>query len=317
MKPFRFLALCLLLLGTVTWAQTYPDKARPIRLIVPSGTGSSGDLQARALARGMSEQGLTVVVENKVGAEGVIGMQAAKSAAPDGYTILLGNTSGMVLNVHMLPNVGYDPVADFVPLFGVSRFSLVLNTGSSQPFKNFREVVEAARKNPGKYTFASATTSTRLAMEMLERHAGIKLLGVPYKTMGEATTALVGGQVDLLMNDVATVAAHYQSGRLRPLATTGPTRMQAIPNVPTLREQGLPNYELTGWYAAFFPARTPPAVAASMREILRKAVKTRYMADALALASFEPLDLEGEQLTGLLRSDLDMWGKQLRSAASR
>ena len=131
--------------------------------------------------------------------------------------------------------------------------------------------------------------------------------------MADATTALVGGQVDLLMNDVATVVSYYKSGQLRPLATTGPTRMSALPNVPTLREAGLTDYELTGWVATYFPAKTSPAIVATMRDILSKAAKTRYVVDALALASFEPLELSGDQLTALQRAESDKWGKLLRA----
>jgi tripartite-type tricarboxylate transporter receptor subunit TctC len=314
MNAFRLLAAGLLVLSGSTWAQTYPDKSRPIRIIVPFGAGSSGDILARALGRGMSEiAGVNVIVDNKPGAESVIGVQAAKNSLPDGYTMLLTNSSAQVLNVHMLPNIPYDPVADFTPLVSISKFSLVLNTGPSLPFKTVREFIEAARANPGKYSYASATTSTRLAMELFERQANVKLLAVPYKSMAEATTALVAGQVDLLMNDVATVVPHYQSGRLRPLATTGLARMYALPNVPTLREEGLASYELTGWHAVYFPSKTPPAVSAAMRDLLRKAVKTNFVADAIALASFEPLDLSVEQLTTLQRTESERWGKLVRA----
>ena len=314
MKLFHFLALVLLVVSSSTLAQTYPDKSRSLKIIVPFGAGSSQDLLARSVGRGITDvSGVPVFVENKPGAEAVIGMQAAKNSRPDGYTLLLTNSSAQVLNVHTLPQLPYDPVADFVPLVGIAKFSLVMNATPSLPFKSVRELIEAARSNPGKYTYASATASTRVAMEMFERQAGIKLKHIPYKTMADATTALVGGQVDLLMNDVATVVSYYKSGQLRPLATTGPTRMSALPNVPTLREAGLTDYELTGWVATYFPANTSPAIVATMRDILSKAAKTRYVVDALALASFEPLELSGDQLTALQRAESDKWGKLLRA----
>lgn len=315
MRLFRIFAVLLFAVCSSTRAETYPS--RPIRILVPFGAGSSGDILARALARGITEvSGATAVVENKPGAEAVIGVLAAKKSPADGYTILLGNSSSQVLNMYMLPQLPYDPVADFVPLVGVAKFSLVLNAGPSTTFKSVRDVINAARSAPGKYTYGSATTSTRLAMEMLESLAGIKLLAVPYKSMAEATTALASGQVDFLMNDAATGAPQYKSGRLRPLGTTGLTRMYALPNVPTLREQGVANYELTGWHATYFPANTPPAIAATMRDILRKATKTKYVSDALALASFEPLDLSGDQLTSMLRADSEKWGKLVRASGA-
>ena len=317
MKAFPFLAVVLLAVSSWAFAQTYPDKSRSLKIIVPFGAGSSQDLLARSLGRGITEvSGLTVFVENRPGAEAVIGMQAAKNSRADGYTLLLTNSSAQVLNVHTLPQLPYDPVADFVPLVGIAKFSLVMNARPSLPFKSIRELIEGARTNPDKYTYASATASTRVAMEMFEHQAGIKLKQIPYKTMADATTALVGGQVDLLMNDVATVVAYYKSGQLRPLATTGLTRMAALPNVPTLREAGLPDYELTGWVATYFPAHTPPAIVATMQDIVRKAAKTHYVVDALALASFEPLELSGDQLTALQRSESEKWGKLLRGAGA-
>jgi tripartite-type tricarboxylate transporter receptor subunit TctC len=156
-----------------------------------------------------------------------------------------------------------------------------------------------------------------VAMEMFEQLAGVKMLPVPYKAMSEATTALAGGQVDFLMNDAGTVIPFYKSGRLRPLATTGTTRMAALPNVPTFLESGVPDYELTGWFATYFPVNTPPAATAAMRDILHKAVRTKPVAEMLANASFEPMDVTGDQLTALQRKDSAKWGKLLRPSTAR
>jgi tripartite-type tricarboxylate transporter receptor subunit TctC len=315
MRLFRFLGLILLVACSSAGAQAYPDKSKPIKIVVPFGAGSATDLMARAIARAMSEKaGVNAIVDNKPGAEGVIGMQAVKYSPADGYTMVLANISTQVLNVHMLPKLPYDPVADFVPITGIAKFSLVLNATSGLPFKTSRELIEAAKKNPGKYRYGSATTMTRLAMEMLEHVAGIQLLQVPYKSMAEATTALVSGEVDLVMNDAATATAFYQSGRVHPLAATGAARMAGLPNVPTLREQGLADYELTGWLAMYFPAKTPPAVVAAMRDILREAVKSSYVAEARARASYEPLELSGDQVAALQRADSEKFGKLVRAA---
>lgn len=309
-----FISLIMLVFTCSAWPQSYPDKSRPLRIVVPFGAGSSTDMMARGFGRAISEaHGINVIVENKPGAEGVIGMQAVKNAPPDGYTILLANSSTQVLNVHMLAKLPYDPVADYVPISGVAKFTLVLNAGPSLPFKTVRQFVEAAKANPGKYSYGSATASTRLAMEMLEHLAQVKLLAVPYKAMAAATTALASGEVDLLMNDAATAIPFYQTGKVRPLAVTGSARMKALPNVPTLSEEGLSEYELTGWFATYFPANTPPAIVATMRDMIREAAKTRYVADALALSSFEPLDISGAELTALQRTESDKWGKMLRA----
>ena len=313
MKCSRLLGIALLAISSVAFAQAYPDKSKPIHLVVPFGVGSGSDLVVRAYAQAMNEQGgVTAIVDNKPGAEGVIGVEFGKNARPDGYTVLFGNLSTHVLNVHMLSALRYDPVADFIPVTGVDNVSLVLNAGPSTNFRSVKELIEAARANPGKLTFASGTTSTRLSMELLEYLANIRLLSVPYKTQAEATAALAGGQVDLLVTDVSTALPHYKSGRLRPLATTGRDRLVALPDVPTMREQGIADYEFTAWHAMFVPAHTPPEVVDKLRVMLRNAARSKYVADALVTNSCEPLDMDTAQLNAQLRTDLDRWGKLLR-----
>lgn len=315
MKFVRFLGLALMAVCTAASAQApaFPDKSKPIRIIVPFGAGSGTDLMARALARAMGEHsGVIAIVENKPGADGVIGMQAAKTARPDGYTMVMGNISTQVLNVHMLPNLAYDPVADFVPIAGVAKFTNVLNASSTVPFKNLTELINDARKNPGKLRFGSATTMTRLEALMFEHIAKVQVLQVPYKAMAEATTALVAGQIDLLVNDAVTAAPFYQSGKVFPLAVTGTSRMAGLPNVPTFKELGLTEYELTGWIAMYFPAKTPPAIVLAMRQIVQDAAKSKLAAEAMSRASYEPLDLDGAQVAALQKADSDRLGKFVR-----
>ena len=297
------------------WAQTYPDVSKPLRILVPFGAASSTDLLARALAQGITEvSGMNAIVENKAGAEGQIGMTAGKAAAPDGYTLVMTTSSTQVLNPHMLPSLPYDPVADFVPVGGVAKFALVLNVGPSFTQKSAREFIEAARANPGKYSFGSGTATTRLAGELLQSVAGIRLLSVPYKSQTEAITSLAGGQVDLVFMDLPGSAAQHKTGRVRPLAVSGATRMDALPNVPTLQEQGLSGYDVTGWWAAYFPAKTPPGVVATMRDILQKAVKTQPVKKAFANFGLEPMPVMGNELAAVQRRDFERWGKLVRTA---
>lgn len=296
-------------------AQTppYPDKSKPIKIIVPFGAGSGTDLLARALARAMSETtGVKAIVDNKPGAEGVIGMQAAKNAPPDGYTMVLANISTQVLNAHMLSKLAYDPAADFVPVSGVAKFTNVMNATASLPHKSLKDLIEDARRNPQKYRFGSATTFTRLEMLMFEHNAKVKVLQVPYKAMAEATTALVSGELDLLFNDAVTAAQFYQTGKIFPIAVTGATRMVGLPNVPTFRELGLSEFELTGWIAMYFPAKTPPAIVTVMRELLQDAAKSSIVKESMARASFEPLELTGTQVELLQKTDFDRLGKVVR-----
>lgn len=292
----------------------YPDKARPIRIIVPSGAASVVDLLARAYAKSLTDtSGLNVVVENKPGAELVIGVQALVAAPPDGYTIMVTSSSSQVLNPVMLNNLPYDPLKDMVPVSGISKGGLVMNLGTSTTFHNARELIAAARANPGKYTCASASTTTRLACELLQATAGVKILNVPYKTTAAAVTAVASGEADMIFVDVGSARGHWQTGRVRGVAVTQATRMPTLPTMPTLKEEGATDYDLTAWYAAYAPNKTSPEVLAALREAMRKAGTTKLIADTLVNFSMEPLELTGDALVAHNRREIDMWSRVVRA----
>lgn len=311
----RFLAIALAAVSTVATAQApaFPDPGKPLRFVVPFGAGSGIDLMARAYGRAMAEQaGVNAVVDNKPGAEGVIGIEAAKIAAPDGYTLLWGNLSTHVLNAHMLPSISYDPLTDFIPVAATENVSLVINAGPSTKFATLKEAINAARANPGKLTFGSGSASTRLCMEMLEHLAGIKLMSVPYKTQAQAAAALAGGEIDFLVTDVPTAVPFYNSGRLRPLASTGRSRLSALPNVPTAREQGVADYDFSAWHAVFVPARTPAPVIEKLQVLLRNAARSKYATDVLTSKGSDAMNMDSAQLSAMIKKDLDGWGQLLR-----
>jgi len=315
MRLLQYLALGLALVAGAVPAQTYPDKSKPIRIILPQGPGSASDVLARAFAKAITDSaGLNAIVEHKPGAETVIGVQALLSAPTDGYTMLLVSSSTPVLNPVMIPNLQYDPFRDFVPLVGISKATLTMNLGPSTQFKTAREFIAAAKANPGKYSFASSTTTTRLAGELLQSAAGIKLLNVPYKSTAAGATALASGEVDLMLVDPSSINMHWQSGRARPVAVTGATRMAAFPQVPTLREEGVQDYEVTAWFATYFARGTPPEIVATMRDILRKATKAAVLQETMAKVGMEPLDLAGDDITALTRKEIDMWTKVVKAA---
>jgi tripartite-type tricarboxylate transporter receptor subunit TctC len=296
-------------------AESFPDNSKVFRIILPQGPGSAPDGLARAYARALSEvANLNVIVEYKPGAEAIIGVQALKNAPPDGYTMLLSSSSVQVVNVLTLPNLPYDPLTDFEPLIGVSKVTLTMNLGTSVPFKTAREFIAGARENPGKYSFASSTSTTRVAGELLQASAGIKLLNVPYKTTAGAITALAGGEVDLMLIDPSAISTLWPSGRIRPVATTGATRVPGLPDLPTLREEGVADFALTAWYGMYYRAKTPPEITARMRELLRTASQRPVVVDALKKAQMDPLDLVGDEVTALNRRELDALGKIVRAA---
>jgi tripartite-type tricarboxylate transporter receptor subunit TctC len=311
----RLFVIALAMSSCAAMAQGYPDKSKPVRIILPQGPGSASDVVTRAFAKAVTEvSGLNVVIDYKPGAETVIGVQALLSAPADGYTLLLVSSSTPVLNPIMIANLPYDALRDFVPLIGISKVMLTFNLGPSTPFKTVGEFVAAAKADPGKYTFASSTTTTRLAGELLQSLAGIRLLNVPYKATAAGATALASGEVDLMIVDASSVRPFWDSGRVRALAVSGATRSTTLPNLPTVREQGVADYDVTAWFATYFAARTPPENVATMREILRKAAKSPGFLEALGRANMDPLDLVGDEISALTRREIDMWTKVVRAA---
>lgn len=306
MKFLRYftLALSMAVATGTAWSQAFPDKSKPLKIIVPSGVGSTGDLLARVYARGITEvAGWPAVVENRTGAEGLIGMQAMKASPPDGYTIMMTSNSTQVLNVVMTPNLPYDPIVDYVPLVGTGVVAMGMYVNAGLPFKSAGEFFDAARKNPGKYTYGSSTTVGRLGPQMIEQQANIKLLQVQFKTLPEVMTAVGAGQVDMAFGTLSSGDPMHKAGRIKPLAVSGTSRLPAIPDVPTMREAGLPEYDVTSWLATYAPAHTPAPIAAALRDILSKAGKTSYVTDFLKTFSMLPLDIQGEQVTALTRAE--------------
>lgn len=309
--PFaRFLAFGLLLATGCASAQTYPDKSRPIRVIVPFAAGTSADLFARAIARGMADVGITAVVDNRPGGESIIGVQAVKQAQPDGYTMLLTSLTTQVVNPHVLPNLPYNPIVDFTPLVGVAKTPLHFVVNPASPYKTVGEFVAAARANPGKLTYGAGTMTIQLAGEMLMQKAGINLLMVPYKNPTDAGTSLGSNQLDMIIYDPFTASTVIQRGA-RALAQTGAVRSNKFPDMPTMQEAGVKDYELDAWFATYVSSKTPPAVVTALREIVRNATKAKYLMDILNNFAMEPFDVDVEAYQ---KADYERWGKTVRSA---
>ncbi len=256
----------------------FPSKA--IRIIVPFGAGGAGDQLARAMAISITEQtGKPVVVENRVGANGAIGTVAVAQAPADGYTVLLATTSTHAGNAHLMKQLPYDPVKDFTPVTGVSRGDLVLLVNPALPAKTALELVALAKKEPGAVTFASGNASTRIASEMFANATGTKLLHVPYKSNSLAVVDLLSGQVKMMIADTAVGAPYVRSGQLRALGVTGRNRSPDLPNVPTLREAGITDYEALPWWNAIYaPAGTPAPIVEKLNKIFVTAARSQAAA---------------------------------------
>jgi tripartite-type tricarboxylate transporter receptor subunit TctC len=315
MRIFSVLLLCLSAIATTATAQTFPDKSRALRFIVPFGAGSSVDMMARAYAKVLADtDGVNVVVENKPGAETVMGVQQLLAGPRDGYSLMLTSSSTVTLNPVMTPHLSYEVSRDLIPLTGLGKVVVVMNLGPSTSFKTAREFIAAAKANPGKYTCGSASANSRLSCELLQSLAQIKLVNVPYKATAAGLTALAGGEIDMMFADPGSSTPLWQTGRIRGLAQSGSVRTPTLPQIPTLREEGVADYEVVAWFASYYPAGTPPHAVAAMRQIMLKATKTKTITDTLSGMGLEPMLLVGDELAALNRKEIDMWTKVIREA---
>ena len=300
--------------SSIAQSQNYPEK--PIRLLVPYGTGSSTDQLARIIAEAVTgETKQAVVVEDKPGAEGFIGVQAAATSPADGYTILITTNSTQVVNQHLYKKLPYDPIKDFIPVRTLGQSALGMTVNATSPYRTVTSFVEAARKQPGKFTYGSATATTRLAAELFQQQAGIQLLNVPYRANSLTLNALMGGEIDVMFSDTALVIPHAKSGgKLRTIGVTGLQRMAALPEVPTLKESGISDYYLTFWYGAWVPANTPAAIVTRINDLLGRGMKSSSAQSFLSLGGSDPFDLSGDAFATFQLSEIAKFGRIVKGA---
>jgi tripartite-type tricarboxylate transporter receptor subunit TctC len=276
------LLLCLLaLVSCPAAAQDYP--AKPVRMIVPFAAGGPADLLARAIAPAMSGAlKQSVVIENRVGAGGVIGVDAVVKAAPDGYTLGLTGPGAMTI-APFLMTVPYDAVRDLTPISLVGRIGGVIVAGPKTGFKSIADLIAYAKANPGQVNFASAGagTSIHLAGELFALETGTKLVHVPYRGAAPAVTDLLAGHIQIMLPDASAVLEHIRAGRLTALAVTGATRSPFLPDLPTMVELGYPRVQSESWYGLIAPIATPPAIVARINEVAVAALKSADVANQI------------------------------------
>ncbi|MCW5630233.1 MAG: tripartite tricarboxylate transporter substrate binding protein [Rhodoferax sp.] len=304
---------CLALAAMPAAAQSYPDK--PIRLVVTFAPGGSSDALARAVGKSMSE-GLktTIVVENRPGAGGVIGMDVVKNAAPDGYTILFATNGTHGIGPALYPNRKTDPVKDLAPIGMLHTLTNVLLVHPSVPANNVAELIAYAKANPGKLNFASAGngSASHLFGELFNTLARVSIKHVPYKGSAPMVTDLLGNQVQVAFDN--TVIPHVKAGKLRALAATGSARLAAMPDVPTAREAGLPGYEAVGWMGVYGPRGTPAAVVDRLAAEIGKAMAAPDVGEKLAAMGFQAATNTPAQFDAYLRSEQEKWARVAREA---
>ena len=305
-----------LLLGTalnLSAHAAYPDK--PIRWIVPFPPGGAMDGIARTLGEQLARKfGQAVVIENRPGAGGNLGVDAAAKAPADGHTMVI-TSIGMVTNRHLYAKLSYDPLKDFVPVsqLAVVPNMLVVNPGKVKA-RSLRELIAEAKGHPGKMTYASAGngTSIHLAGELFNAMAGTEIMHIPYRGSGPAVSDLLGGQVDMMFDSVASARPHVQSGKLVALAVTTPKRSAAMPGVPTVAEAGVPGYNLTPWFGVFMPAATPKDVVRTMNAALVEALKLTDVKARFFVLGAEPIGSSPEAFAATLAIENAQWGKLIR-----
>ena len=309
------IAACTLFPGGEVSAQPYPTK--PLRLIVPYPPGGVGDMFGRLYAQQLGERlGQPVLVDNKPGAAQAIGAEAAAKSPADGYTLFLGSTSSLILQVGARKRLPYDPVKDFAPVSLVFNLPLYLVVHPDLPANNVRELIAYGKANPGKLSFASigAGSTVHLAGEMFKKMAGIEMVHVPYKGSAPALTDIMAGRVSLMFDGGASALPFVNAGKLRVLGTTDSRRSEQLPDIPSIAEAGLPGYEAVSWFGIAAPAGTPKPIverlAADTAAIVSKAdFKARFASAGMEMISTTP-----EAMAEIIRSGIPRWTRVMREA---
>ena len=316
--PNRFIQCCAALLLTLSspiiLAQAYPNK--PIKAIVPFAPGSATDQICRAFAAKMTETlGQPVVVENRPGANGMIGADVVAKAPADGYTLLFGTNSTNAALKSLVKNLPYNQDTAFTPIGYFGSVPLIVAINNDVPAKTLGGFIALAKADPEKITFAYASTSQRVSSEILASVAGIKMTGISYKSGPNAMTDLIGGQVNMFTADFAVMLPQVQAGKVRGLAVTSLKRSPAIPELPTVNESlGIKNYELIAFFAAFGPAGMPKDVVAKLNKAINEAAKSKDLVDRFASLGFESQPGSSEMLDKKIKLETVKWAKAIKDA---
>jgi tripartite-type tricarboxylate transporter receptor subunit TctC len=312
------LALVLTGMSAVAAAQqVYP--AKPIRLVVPFPPGGGTDIIARVVSNKLTETlKWTVVVDNRPGAGGNIGMDLLAKSRPDGYTIALGQTSNLAVNPTLYANLPYDPLKDFSPIAAVADAPLVLVVASSSPYKTLADVVAAARAKPDTVTLGTPGNGTvaHLTGELFQKAAGIKLQHVPYKGSAQAITDLIGGSIAVFMSSVPTAQSQIKSGTMRALAVTSAQRAADLPSVPTINESGYKGFDARTWFGIVAPAGTPAPVIAKLNAEINKVLAMPEVRAKITVEGGSVLGGSAGQFGALIRSEIPRWGKVIKDSGA-
>lgn len=322
MSVIRNLGICSAVLATMVashfaQAQNYPTK--PIRLIVPFAPGGGTDITARAIALKLTEAwGQTVVPDNRTGANGTIGVDIAAKSAPDGYTLTMISSSHSV-NVSLYKKLPYDLIRDLSPITQATTQPYALVVHPSVPAKSVKELIALAKAKPGTLNYGSSGNGglSHLSGALFSSLAGINITHIPYKGGAPAMTDVIAGQIQMLFSTILQSHAHIKAGRLRPLAVTTVKRSAAAPELPTMREAGVPGYEVAGWYGILAPAKTPQPIITKLNQEIVRILHTDELKDRLSADGSEPVGNTPEQFGAHIKSEVAKWSKVVKEAGIR
>jgi tripartite-type tricarboxylate transporter receptor subunit TctC len=307
MRMLGLLAGMAMALAIPVAAQEYPTK--PIRIVVPFGPGTATDIVARTVGAELANKtGQPVVIENKAGAEGQIGAQAAATAAPDGYTLFITTQTTQAMNVHIYKSLPYDPVKSFAPISGLSLGAQVVMVKNELPVKTIGELIALARAQPGKLSFGSGNGSSRGGAELFRIMAKVDLLGVPYKTQPQAISDLMGDRIDVIFSDFTTGLPPVLDGRVRGLAVTSKKRIAGLEQFPTV-EEAVPGFEMWAWTAAYVPAGTPRPIVDRLNALVREAMKSETYLALTRTTYGVPFPGTPEELAAFQAVETKKWGE--------
>ena len=314
----RYLYLAAMIFAGAANAQTYPTK--PIRLIVPQPPGGGNDLIARMISQKLSVAlKQQVAVDNRAGAGGLIGAEIAAKAPPDGYTLFLGNVATLAIIPNVQAKAPYDPIKDFAPIGLIASAPLLVVVHPSLPVTSIRQLIAFAKAKPGQLNYASngVGSSTHLATEMFKMMTKTNIVHVPYKGLGPATTDLLSGQVQLMFSSAVAMMPHAKSGRLRAIAMTGAKRSAAIPEIPTVAEAGVPDYESGSWYGILAPAGTPRAIIDLVGQEIVAAVRAPDIAEKLVAEAVIPVGSSPAEFASYIQKEFTRIGQVIRSSGAK
>ena len=311
------LALTLAMCFTPALAQNYPT--HPVKVVVPYAVGGSADVYGRFLAAKLSESmGQPFVIENRPGGGAVIGTDAVAKSAPDGHTVLVMSNTHAV-NETLIPKKPYDLLRDLAPVTGINYQDLLLVATPNVKASNVRELIELAKKEPGKLNYASSGPGTpyHMAGELFKYMAGVDIVHVPHKGSDQARTAVLGGQVDIMFDAISTIVGHVNAGKLKAIGTTGKTRSQVTPNIPTLAEAGVPGYEAPIWLGLMAPAATPKPVLEKLSAEVRKIIESPEVKANWLKQGAVPLGMTPDEFGRFIREDIAKWGKLVKETGMK